>query len=127
MRILVPLVFALLAGSSAVQAYDGTSCRTEANLAADEWAKGNLIDGAEADLIEPAPLVIISYGRKYGVSRNAMDRETLRPHALGTLVRERNLVYQEELDRCLGHFTVKIVGTNPDVLKRITPKRPGQK
>jgi hypothetical protein len=120
MRFLAPLICALLAGSSAALASDGTSCRTEANMAADEWAKGNLIDGGEAAAMEPAPLVIIAYGRKYGVARNAMDRETLRPRALGALVRERNLVYREELDRCLGRFTVKIVGSHLDVVKRIT-------
>jgi hypothetical protein len=127
MRFFVPLLFAALATSTAAHAYDATSCRTEANLAADEWVKGNLIDGAEAAQMEPAPLVIIAYGHKYGAARNAMDAETLRPRALGTLATQRNLVYREELDRCLGHFTVKIVGVEPDTFKRLTAKRPGQK
>jgi hypothetical protein len=54
-----------------------------------------------------------------------MDQETLRPRALGALVRERNLVYREELDRCLGRFTVRIVGSNPDIVKRVTRDLPG--
>jgi hypothetical protein len=126
MRKLVPLLFATLAASTAAHAYDATSCRTEATAAADEWARGNIVSASEAALVEPAPLVIISYGHKYGAARNAMDAETLRPRALGTLATQRNLVYKEELDRCLGHFTVKIVGVDPGALKRLTAKRPGQ-
>lgn len=127
MRKLVALLFASLAASTAAHAYDATSCRTEAAAAADEWAQGNLIDGGEAAQMEPAPLVIIAYGHKYGAARNAMDAETLRPRALGTLATQRNLVYREELDRCLGHFTVKIVGVEPYAFKRLTAKRPGHK
>ncbi len=126
MRILAPLLFATLAVSTSAYAHDLTSCRTEANQAADEWVQGNLIPGSEAAQIEPAPLVIIAYGRKYGAARNAIDAETLRPRMLGTLVTQRNLVYKEELDRCLGRFTVKIVGIDPGALKRLVAKRPGQ-
>jgi hypothetical protein len=74
--------------------------------------------------MEPAPLVIIAYGHKYGAARNAMDMETLRPRMLGTLVIQRNQVYKEELDRCLGHFTVKIIGVEPSTFKRLTRKAP---
>jgi hypothetical protein len=127
MRKLIPLLFATLACSTAAHAYDATSCRTEAAAAADEWVQGNLIDGGEAAQMEPAPLVIIAYGHKYGAARNAIDAETLRPRMLGSLATQRNQVYKEELDRCLGHFTVKIVGGEADMLKRLTAKRPGQK
>jgi hypothetical protein len=126
MRILAPLFLAVMSVSTAAQAYDATSCRTQANLAADEWVQGNIIDGAEAAQIEPAPLVIISAGRKYGVSRNTMDRETLRPRALGALITQRNRVYHEELDRCLGRFTVKIIGSNPIIVNHVVTQYPGQ-
>jgi hypothetical protein len=124
MRKLAHLMFALFMGATAAHATDLTSCRTQANAAADEWTKGNIIPGSEAAQMEPAPLVIIAYGKKYGAARNAMDLETLRPRMLGTLVVQRNQVYKEELDRCLGHFTVKIVGAEPGTFKRLTKKAP---
>ena len=127
MRKLIPLLFAIMASATAAQAYEVTSCRTEASLAADEWVKGNLIDGAEASQMEPAPLIIIAAGRKYGVARNAVDQETLRPLELGNLARQRHLVYQEELNRCLGHFTVEIVDGGDYIYEYETLRHPGHR
>ncbi len=124
MRRFAPLMFAVVASITAAHAEDVLSCRSQATLAADEWVQGNVIPGSEASQMEPAPLVIIAYGRKYGAARNAIDTETLRPRVLGSLIKQRNEVYKEELDRCLGYLTVKIVGTHPVTLKRFTKKAP---
>jgi hypothetical protein len=118
------LILAAVASVASAHATDLTSCRTQATIAADEWVKGNLISGSEASQMEPAPLIIIAYGHKYGVARNVMDQETLRPRMLGTLISERQEVYKEELDRCLGHFTVKILPGKPDAVKRLTKSAP---
>jgi hypothetical protein len=124
MRKLAPVLLVVLAGATAAHAEDLTSCRTQATLAADEWVKGNIFPGSEADQMEPAPLVVIAYGKKYGAAHNAMDLETLRPHMLGSLIKQRKEVYKEELDRCLGHFTVKIIGVEPAKYKRLSKKAP---
>jgi hypothetical protein len=115
----------LLLSNLTAHADAATSCRTEAALAADEWAKGNMASATDGAQEVDEPVLIISGGRKYVASSNAVDAETLRPHLLGNMVIERNQVYEEELDRCLGHLTMKIVGKHPHLLEQVEDEHSG--
>lgn len=59
-------------------------------------------------MVPPSRVVIIAYGRKYSVPRSTVDNADLHLKPVGELAIERQQVYNEELDRCLGHFTVEL-------------------
>jgi hypothetical protein len=115
------------------------SCRTEATLAANEWAKDQIRPVADDAASEPEGIVVIAYGRRYVAAPTSTDGQVMRPRALGSFAKQRNEVYNEQLDRCLGHFTVKIVNSGAlnfteedgkrevSKIKRVTQKRPGPK
>jgi hypothetical protein len=111
---LLACAFGLAILCTSAMASDVTvSCRSKAAAAADQWADGRIIPASDAASEAPNRLVVISYGHKYTVARDALVDADRHLQPLGTLAIERNIVYSEELDRCLGRFTVRVVHHEP--------------
>lgn len=113
----------LVALATSARADDVVSCRSYAAAAADDWAGGRITPAEDADKMQAGRVVVISYGRKYSVARHATNSRDLHVQPLGELTIQRNKVYQEELDRCLGRSTVKIVDEDGNTISRIITLR----
>lgn len=88
-----------------------TSCRSQAEAAADQWADGRIVPVAAGDMAGSDGVTVISYGKKFVVPRNLKQEGSIITQELGSLATQRNQVYMEELERCLSprHFHVTII------------------
>jgi hypothetical protein len=107
-RHLMVATFSLFSMTAAASAENVVSCRTIASAAANEWSAGRIAPADDAMTAKSDEMVLISYGHKYIVPRRAPNHGDIRPQALGSLAMERNQVYQEELERCLGPSEVTV-------------------
>jgi hypothetical protein len=107
-RHLMVATLSVFAVTAAASAENIASCRTIASAAANEWSAGRIAPADDATAAKSDEMVLISYGHKYIVPRRAPNHGDIRPQALGSLAMERNQVYQEELERCLGPSEVTV-------------------
>jgi hypothetical protein len=96
--------FGLFLMSSFAAAGETISCRSQADAAADEWADGRIYPIGPAETAGPDQVTVISYGKKYVVPRHQSGTVRVISQGLGGLAAERNQVYVEELNRCLGRY-----------------------
>jgi hypothetical protein len=107
-RHLMVATLSLCAMTAVASAEDVVSCRTIASAAAKEWSAGRIAPADDATTAKSDEMVLISYGHKYIVTRRNPNHGEIRPQALGELAMQRNQVYQEELERCLGLSEVTV-------------------
>jgi hypothetical protein len=100
-RTLFIAALSLFAVTNLASARDSISCRSFAEAAADEWSAGRLVPADSAELPNSNEIVLISAGHKYLVPRAAQRADSIILQPLGQLATDRNIVYEEELRRCL--------------------------
>lgn len=107
LRVAACVAAVLCAPVSLAAAAENLSCASQALAAADEWSAGRIVPVDDTAMMEPDRVIVISYGHKYSVPRRGFDDPNLRQKPLGQLAIERNRVYYDELNRCLGRLTLR--------------------
>jgi hypothetical protein len=94
--------FSMLALTSVAHAETVTSCQTQANQAVAEWADGVLKPTASSVGARPTDaILVISAGRMFSYSPKTGTDVRL-SQQLGHKVRDYNIVWRAEYDRCIG-------------------------
>ncbi len=103
--------FGVFMFTNAVTAAEVSSCRSIAKAAADEWSAGRVTPVGPADMAGDDGVTVIAYGKKYVMPRNLTSDGALFPQELGSIAKQYNEVYVEELARCQYHgkFQVTII------------------